>query len=374
MMKKDNFPFHLDGKHKGRCPSCGRQRKFSPYVDSVTGVAVDADSCGKCDRLNNCGYHKSPSEYFKEHPEARIAALSARTKTSRPSVSGRSMAKAKRALLESPGPSRTEPFAPDADDVRATLERDRRANPLYRFMTQLFSSTPGGEEAVDFVFELYHVGTSKRWGGSTIFWFFDDDGRAADGKIMGYDATTGKRIKEPFPHINWVSSVTAKARGLEFESSPKPMFGQHLMQRYQDAQVQVVESEKTALLLAAAAVVVGGPSDLARTFPVAMGGCGGFTGEKTRRLEEYLRRSPRRFYNPHSLTLIPDQGCYRKWSDVGRDLVRSTIVGRVTVSTLLESCPAGMTVSEGDDIGDLVVRACRSSRPSVSLFNVLTSI
>ena len=42
------------------CPSCGRRGKFSPYIDTTTMRPVDDRTCGRCNRLSNCGYHLPP--------------------------------------------------------------------------------------------------------------------------------------------------------------------------------------------------------------------------------------------------------------------------------------------------------------------------
>ena len=44
------------------CPDCGRRGKFSPYIDTATMRPVDDRTCGRCNRLSNCGYHLPPRE------------------------------------------------------------------------------------------------------------------------------------------------------------------------------------------------------------------------------------------------------------------------------------------------------------------------
>ena len=47
------------------CPQCGHKGEFTYYVDE-RNVPID-ESCGRCNR-ERCGYHLTPSEYFKAHP------------------------------------------------------------------------------------------------------------------------------------------------------------------------------------------------------------------------------------------------------------------------------------------------------------------
>ena len=66
------------------------------------------------------------------------------------------------------------------------------------------------------------------------------------GKIMGYDAVTGHRIKEPFNQVNWVHSV----RKVPDFHMQQCLFGEHLLSDTSAAMsakpVAIVESEKTA--------------------------------------------------------------------------------------------------------------------------------
>ena len=48
------------------CPSCGAKHRFTRYVDAY-GRSLHP-SVGRCDRESACGYHKTPRDYFAEHP------------------------------------------------------------------------------------------------------------------------------------------------------------------------------------------------------------------------------------------------------------------------------------------------------------------
>ena len=47
------------------CPGCGRPKSFARYVDE-TGNDLD-EKVGRCNREVKCGYHYTPSEYFRDH-------------------------------------------------------------------------------------------------------------------------------------------------------------------------------------------------------------------------------------------------------------------------------------------------------------------
>ena len=92
--------------------------------------------------------------------------------------------------------------------------------------------------------ERYQVGSSKHWDGATVFWQIDHKNRVRTGKIMLYNAETGKRIKEPYNHVTWVHSVLHKGD----YNLKQCFFGEHLLPTDKARPVALVESEKTALI------------------------------------------------------------------------------------------------------------------------------
>ena len=70
-------------------------------------------------------------------------------------------------------------------------------NPLYRYLCGVF-----GMEETARLFNLYRIGTSAKWGGATVFWQTDDAGRTRTGKVMLYNPSTGRRVKEPQEQVS----------------------------------------------------------------------------------------------------------------------------------------------------------------------------
>lgn len=112
-------------------------------------------------------------------------------------------------------------------------------NNLYLFLRSKF----GAEEAERLI-GAYRVGTSKHWPGSCVFWQTDINGSVRTGKVMLYDAETGKRIKQPFNHVTWVHSLLK----LPDYNLRQCFFGEHLLPMNRDKPVAIVESEKTAIV------------------------------------------------------------------------------------------------------------------------------
>src|SRR5262245_26726153 len=57
-------------KSRYTCPNCSKPRQFTRYINSETGEYL-ADHVGICNRVNKCGYHFPPSQYFEENPRVK---------------------------------------------------------------------------------------------------------------------------------------------------------------------------------------------------------------------------------------------------------------------------------------------------------------
>ena len=201
-------------------------------------------------------------------------------------------------------------------------------NRLYRYFTKVM-----GKENVDKLFSLYRVGTSRRWGGATVFWQIDRNSNVRAGKIMGYDAVTGHRIKEPFNQVSWVHSV----RKVQDFRMKQCLFGEHLLSDNSAVMsakpVAIVESEKTALVAA---------HFIPDFIWLATGGIHGcFNGEAVQALDG------------REVILFPDLKAteeWRRWLPLLKSICR-----RATCSDLLERIATNEQRSQGLDIADFLL-------------------
>ena len=104
---------------------------------------------------------------------------------------------------------------------------------------------------VEGLVEQYQLGVTKA--GDVIFFQIDREGRCRTGKVMKYDPVTGHRIKDDSSicPVTWIHALM-KRRGLlpEEWALSQCLFGEHLLSRYPDRTVALVESEKTAVICA----------------------------------------------------------------------------------------------------------------------------
>lgn len=231
------YRFHLQKYSPGSkktCPKCGRKACFTQYIDGEEQISFP-DNVGKCDHINSCGYHYTPKEYFNDNPVVK------ETLTGKDGYGNVTPTVIKPAVKPSSKSQSRISYLP-YDWVELSMQRFD-INPLYRYLT-----TVAGKEKTDWLFNLYKVGTSKMWNGATVFWQIDVSGNVRAGKIMGYDATIGHRIKEPFNQVSWVHSV----RKMPDFHMKQCLFGEHLLADISSSArtVAIVESEKTALVAA----------------------------------------------------------------------------------------------------------------------------
>ena len=50
------------------CPQCGRKQTFTRYIDTENNNNYLSERVGKCNRLDKCGYHYTPKQYFTDNP------------------------------------------------------------------------------------------------------------------------------------------------------------------------------------------------------------------------------------------------------------------------------------------------------------------
>lgn len=125
------------------------------------------------------------------------------------------------------------------------------ANPLLTYLKSLPLSPDDGGRLLLAIRDMYFVGTSMKpdTQGWTIWWQIDDQMRVRTGKLMAYKAD-GHRDKDLRYSFNYVHSMLAKAgmwddRKAEYR---RCLFGLHLVDAFKDAEVCIVESEKSALI------------------------------------------------------------------------------------------------------------------------------
>jgi len=173
----------------------------------------------------------------------------------------------------------------------------------------------------------YCIGTGKHWPGATVFWQIDATNTVRTGKIMLYNADTGKRVKQPYSHIAWVHSVLK----LPAYNLQQCLFGEHLLHHHPGHPVAIVESEKTAVIASAL---------LPQYVWLAAGSVTNLNAAKCRVLKG------------RNVVLFPDLNAYDIWAAKAKELSSIT---RFSVSNLLETISDASSKRLGLDVADYLV-------------------
>jgi hypothetical protein len=286
-----------------RCPICQqRDKTFSLYIDTETGEQIHP-TVGRCNRESNCGHHYTPKQYFQDN---NISFDTPQPKAYQP-----------RTVKPQPKPFS---FIP-VEVFKASL-KGHEANHFVKFLIELFGVVVASE-----LVSRYFIATSKHWNGATVFWQIDTQGNVRTGKIMLYNPTTGKRVKEPFNHITWVHKALKQA---EFELK-QCLFGEHLLIE-KTKPVAIVESEKTAVI---ASVY------LPQFIWVAVGSLTNLNPEKCSILKG------------RNITLFPDLNGFEKWNNKAKELSH---LATFTISNLLERKANEAERKKGLDLADYLIK------------------
>ena len=254
-------------QQKTTCPSCGRKRCFVRYVDTHNDCKYLDYRVGRCDHEQSCGYHYKPAEFFRDQPWAKPEQSIAQPVVQKP-----------------PKPLIIEPLPPIC-----MMQSHAPNSTFWQWFSGDCARQLGvSQEMVLKIYDDYHIGATRK--GEVIFWQVDEYERIRTGHIMAYNAQGHREGYQGWVHTKLIRQGLLR---MDFPLQ-QCFFGQHLLKKYPDSVVCLVESEKTALILAAM-----------HPEHVWLATCGssGLNAEKCHCLKG--RR----------VVFFPDSGCLDKWRE-----------------------------------------------------------
>lgn len=362
-------PYHGPAS-RHTCPACRKPRCFTRYLDGYTGLPIHP-TVGRCNHEIHCGYHYPPRQYFADHPELSSPSANGHPQSSskpappnghpqpsskpasanlhpqpssKPaSPNGHPQPSSKPAPLSisapvhlpkgilSPAPQRKPPERLDFIPLQYLIDSTSCNSNFVRFLCDYFP-----RERIDEAMEHYALGATRDR--KVIFWQMDVNGHVRTGKMMQYDPLTGKRLRNRHGSIDWVHSCLKRRHRLPADFNLRQCyFGEHLLRRYPERPVALVEGEKTA--------VIG--SMIYRDFIwLAAGNLNGLTPEKSQVLRD------------RHLLLYPDAGCYDKWA-AKMNRLREQLSCRVDISELIERHASLHQHAAGYDLADYILEELR---------------
>jgi len=361
-METKNFKYSLDpGSKKFTCPACHKKRLVK-YLDNNTGNYLN-DDFGRCDRQQNCGYHKAPPKGKKCYlitflsiqdisPKAIKAVDENGVINFVPKSQILERVKNECWLTEWYLKKETIPFTgcnskyfnSDKLEVVNTItvkEPQPEPKPSYHSLEtldQLFNESCTDDHFTKFLHSIFSIdevekavkdyfitGNNKKWPMATIFWQIDHKEQIHAGKVMLYNPETGKRIKEPYSHINWLHNIENET---DFNLS-QCLFGLHRINEDYQKTIAIIESEKTAIIMSIV---------LPEYIWLATGAKHGLKLDKLKPLKN------------RQIILYPDKGEFKNWQKVETEATKNRF--KIQTSNLLENTD----LEAGADLADLYLQ------------------
>jgi hypothetical protein len=298
-------------KYKGQttrftCPKCGRRHSFTRYINSEIGEYI-SPLVGICNRAIKCGYHFTPKQFFENNNNSK-------DKMDKPL---------------SDKPYSTKEIIPIKQINKRYLQKSfgKESN----FLSFLKTKFP--EDVVEQVILDYFLSGTKDK--SIIYWQIDKEGRIRTGKIMQYNPETGHRIKSEKPSISWIHSELKRKGILPMDwELTQCLFGEHLVKKYPQKPIMLVESEKTAIIMTCFHPCF---------IWLATGGLQNLKKEKIYSIRKF------------NIMAYPDLKCYDLWKNKA-DKINQEIGSKIVVSHYLEELATKEQKELGLDIADIYLK------------------
>lgn len=189
------------------------------------------------------------------------------------------------------------------------------------------------EDDIVNIMNQYKLGMTKN--GSVIYWYIDRDNNLRSGKIMQYNAISGKRIKDGYS-VDWVHSKLKKEDKLPPDwTLSRCLYGEHLLSTNADAKLCLVESEKTAIIASIFQPAV---------IWLATGGKGSFNSKVCQSL------------GGRNVEIFPDLGATQEWSDKVTE-ISDTVGCKMIINDVLEKQASPEQRERGCDIADFLLNS-----------------
>jgi hypothetical protein len=343
----ETFKYNLDkSSKKFVCPNCNK-KSFVLYIDIVTSNYLTTDF-GRCDREQNCNYHKAPPKGKKAYLIEFLALKNISDKAYKLTDEyGVISIIPKSQILEQTNTNcfisewylktstinylsneskyfntdnvsfvnevktikQPEPIKPSFHSLEL-LDKMYFENPQIDNLTEYLKTKFTKDEVFNAMQNYFITGTNYFWNNANVYWQIDTNEKIRGAKIMLYDRFTGKRIKEPYNHINWLHKATKEPDFVLCQC----LFGLHLINEDYQKTIAIVESEKTAIVMSIF---------LPEFIWIATGSKGNFKFE----LLEPLKK--------RNIIAFPDKGEYNNWLNKATEL--NAFNFKISVSDLIEN-------------------------------------
>jgi hypothetical protein len=303
-------------KSRHTCPECNSRHCFVRYVGDDGNYL--SETVGRCNRESKCGYHYKPKQFFADNPQNKNADFKKSKKRGNSNYGFADRKTSAIVEIKTQNPQ-FDFIAPE--HLKATLRNYDRNN----FVQFLFDLFPDCSEEIQNVLKMYFVGTYEDY---TCFPQIDRMNRVCKAKLVRFNRANGKRLKSEFD----TSSLKTKLKLKADFNYKQIFFGEHLLLKYPNRPVAIVEAEKTAIIASLC-------------FPefVWLG-----SNSKTWLKSERLQR-----FGTRQVILYPDADGFDQWQAVATDAQRQGL--NVKTSDLIEKHATSEQKANGYDLADYLI-------------------
>ncbi len=355
------FKYSLEKSSKKYvCPNCSK-KTFVYYIDTEKGNYLTTDF-GRCDREQNCNYHKAPPKGKRGFlvPFLSISSITDKAHKLVDENGAIAIIPTSQILEQREGScfitewylktstinylnNESKYFNTDGtfliNEVK-TIKAPEQIEPSFHSLEiqdgliKKYNNQPFDDNLTTYLLKnftltevqkatsnYYLTGTNYFWKNATIFWQINTKEQISGAKIMLYNTDTGKRIKKPYNHINWLHKAVKEPNF----NLCQCLFGLHLINEDYQKNIAIVESEKTAIIMS---IYLPDFIWLA-------------TGSKSNFKFELLEPLKKR-----NCFAFPDKGEFNNWSNKAKEL--NTKGFKIAVSKLLEQT----SFNNGFDLAD----------------------
>ena len=288
------------------CPNC-QKRSFVRYIDE--NKVHLPEQFGRCDRESNCTYHLKPEKEIKDQP-----------------------------YIPQP-PRAPKPITYYPDYILGATLKGYDQNTFIQNLLKIFPN-----HAVEKVVSQYRLGTVTKGGrsGAVTFPFIDISGNVRTIQVKQFDETNHtikngtdfihsiiERSSNPMP--DWIQSYN------ENELKVSCLFGEHLLNKYPQNPIALVEAPKTAII---GTLYYGLPITPNQLLWLAVYNKSSLSLEKCKVLKG------------RKVALYPDLNAFDDWSDRAKIIFEQLIGSQYIVSDLLESNANETDRTKGLDLAD----------------------